>query len=127
MSRRHRISAALWLSAASAVYKTQTLQADFSASATTYSNGNLEAQQDSGAAKHTRATFGLPTTGKWYWEVQFIDARATDPPSTAFGIGVSDNDGIGDIGYSTGAILSLTPGGTNAYAYEAGSYTSCFL
>lgn len=101
-----------------------TLQAAFSTSATTYSNGNLEAQQDSGATKHTRATFGLPTTGKWYWEVQFIDARATDPPGTAFGIGVSDNDGLGDSGYSTGAILSTIPGGTTAYAYEDNAYTS---
>jgi len=100
-----------------------TLQAAFSISATTYSNGNLEAQQDSGAFKHTRATFGLPTTGKWYWEVQFIDARATDPPSTAFGIGVSDNDGIGDSGYSTGAVIATIPGSTTTYAYEDGAYT----
>jgi hypothetical protein len=100
-----------------------TLQAAFSTSATTYSNGNLEAQQDSGANKHTRATFGLPTTGKWYWEVQFIDARATDPPSTTFGIGVSDNDGIGDSGYSTGAVIATVPGSTTTYAYKDGAYT----
>jgi len=100
-----------------------TLQATFSTSATTYSNGNLEAQQDSGAYKHTRATFGLPTTGKWYWEVQFIDARVSDPPSTAFGIGVSDNDGIGDQGYSTGAVFSIVPGSTTTYTYEDNAYT----
>ena len=102
-----------------------TLQTyNFSApNVTTYSNGNLEAYQDSGAFKHTRATFGLPTTGKWYWEVQFIDARTNDPPLTAFGIGVSDADGLTE-GYSTGAVISIVPGSTTTYSYEDGSYTA---
>ena len=102
-----------------------TLQTyNFSApNVTTYSNGNLEAYQDSGAFKHTRATFGLPTTGKWYWEVQFIDARTSDPPVTAFGIGVSDTDGL-TTGYSTGAVFGTVPGNTTCSAYENNSYTS---
>jgi len=101
-----------------------TLQFNFSTSATTYSEGNLVAQQDSAAGKHTRASFALPTTGKWYWEVQFIDARSFDPPTTAFGIGVSDDDGIGDYGYTKGAIFGSVPASTTLYAYQDGAYTS---
>jgi len=101
-----------------------TLQVPFSTTSTTYSEGNLKARQDSAVYKHTRASFALPTTGKWYWEVQFIDARATDPPGTAFGIGVSDNDGESDTGYSTGAVFAVTPGSTTVTAYEDGAYTA---
>ena len=70
------------------------------ASAGTFSNGNLEVSVGSSAETSGLATFGLPASGKWYWEVTMTTV-GTDPYT----------------GISSGT--STTGLGSSYYAYRA--------
>jgi hypothetical protein len=85
--------------------------------------GNLDINTSSGAGG-ARSTFQLPTTGKWYFEGQYVSGTWTG--NKGFGIGTSTSDISGSV-VPTGCVTynvngNKTTGG--AYSAYGSSYTT---